>query len=374
MVSEPPGGRKTAAPAASATSLKIDGLEGLRGILALSVGLGHLGLYKSLGKGHVIFWFQYAVDVFFVLSGFVLAQSNFFRSNVSCRAYVVKRFARLYPLHLLTLALFIGLTVHATGTVVEPVVLLQNLTLTQNVGLPPNRWAYNFPSWSISVEWWCALSFFGLARLVKPARRLGWVLLGLAAGVSVLPLHLMNADPVSNLAGVANCGLIRGIGGFSVGVLTYLACQTALGVSILRRRWLVLAGALTLGALFVLGAGPSTAPFYLASFLVIGGISVATRGVAVLESRPFVWLGTRSYSVYLLHMPILVAFDAFVGAATQGRGKVVVIAAILSAAHVCYARFELPAQRWIRRRLLGTAPDRRGSAKGLGAQGPAGAG
>jgi peptidoglycan/LPS O-acetylase OafA/YrhL len=57
---------------------KITSIEGLRGVLALLVCLGHLGLNTVAGLFGITIRTGFAVDIFFVLSGFVLARSYYF--------------------------------------------------------------------------------------------------------------------------------------------------------------------------------------------------------------------------------------------------------------------------------------------------------
>jgi peptidoglycan/LPS O-acetylase OafA/YrhL len=261
----------------------------------------------------------------------------------------VKRFARLYPLHALTLVVSLGVLVVRGGSVDGPL-LVQNALLVHNVGLPPNRWAFNFPSWSISVEWCCALAFFALARGIRSGRTLVLALLAIAVGVSVAGIALMDADPAANMHG-ANLGLMRGAGGFAVGVLAYLASRSPRFSGVFRLRPAVILGATYLALAFFGGAGRSTGPFYLACFVTVGGLSLAPGPLRLLATRPLVWLGAISYSTYLLHMPLYQALELVGGSLVRGAGKFVVIAAILAVSHACYRGFEMPAQRVLRRWL-----------------------
>ncbi|MDE2412507.1 MAG: acyltransferase [Sphingomonadales bacterium] len=74
---------------------------------------------------------------------------------------------------------------------------------------------------------------------------------------------------------------------------------------------------------------------------------------STMTARPLLWLGDRSYAIYLLHMPMIdfVAFGA--GGLTADRQTILVAqfglaACTLAAADLTYRRFELPARKWVR--------------------------
>src|SRR5690606_718800 len=109
------------------------------------------------------------VEVFFVLSGFILShvylESAGRGDGFSYRGFLWARIARVYPMHLVTLAGMIGLGVAATvaGLTVSDSLLgwrslPAHLSLTHAWGLASSA-AFNHPSWSISAEWFAYLSF-----------------------------------------------------------------------------------------------------------------------------------------------------------------------------------------------------------------------
>ncbi len=146
-------------------------LDGWRGVCALLVALFHIPIkvsFFSLGffKDSYLF-----VDFFFVLSGFVIAHAY---SSVSGSAnwlsFMIKRFGRLWPLHVAVLAVFVGINIirlslygwygmsgradaswGAIGlSVLENITFLQAATfLPQPAGILSNG-----ASWSISTEFW----------------------------------------------------------------------------------------------------------------------------------------------------------------------------------------------------------------------------
>ena len=148
---------------------RIDDLTSCRAIFAgwvfsyhLSLQLGHACAYPLLRRGYL------GVDAFFVLSGLVLAQAY---PMLGWRWREIQRFwlrrlARIYPVHLAMILLLAALALAGWAVGLrprEPVrfgldELWRNLLLIHRWGLS-DRWAWNYPSWSISTEWAGYLAF-----------------------------------------------------------------------------------------------------------------------------------------------------------------------------------------------------------------------
>jgi peptidoglycan/LPS O-acetylase OafA/YrhL len=146
-------------------------LEGLRFLASAAIVLHHFVPYTQRGLGSVEFWsgrFSIAVDLFFVISGIVIASGYLGRTS-SWREYggfIRRRFGRLYPLHLLTLGFYVAIGV-ATSLGLISVMGESNYAFDQ---LPANlllvhAWgfssqlSFNYVSWSISAEWFVYLLF-----------------------------------------------------------------------------------------------------------------------------------------------------------------------------------------------------------------------
>jgi peptidoglycan/LPS O-acetylase OafA/YrhL len=346
------GARMQAVQAEKTPSPKLQSIEGLRGLLALLVCVGHLGLNTVAGHVGLYVRFGLAVDLFFVLSGFVLALNYYFHQR-TFRSLLVGRIARLYPLHALTLLM----TVCVFWVAAKPIdwnALWQHAFLVHNIGLPPNRFDLNFPSWSISVEMALSLLFYVVAhryaRLMWPAFLVAGLVLGYLANYGCLgtPNFKGCMEPAENIWLVVNAGLLRGAAGFCIGIAAYIVVSRH-GDELKRR------GSWTLPALVGL------VPFFLIEpwtpeiALLFGLVSFAFLIVtipneqrSVLRLAPFVLLGEISYSIYLLHIPISFAADEMLPAeVVRGVGKLGLMAFIIVVAIASYRYFEVPTRRLI---------------------------
>src|SRR6185369_1409476 len=208
-------------------------LESLRGLAALAVVLYHVpGWYEPFSRiglarnGHA------AVEFFFVLSGFVLYHSYGTRISGagSFKRFVVLRLARLYPVHFVfTIAFFAielakffgGASLHVDSgnppATLHSILraLLENLILVQGLGLAPREIFLNFPSWSISTEFYTYL-IFGAAVWLASRRSFIYFSIGMTA-LCCVTLTLVG-DRVGEFQQMLRC-----TGGFFLGCLTRIA-------------------------------------------------------------------------------------------------------------------------------------------------------
>ena len=170
----------------------IRSIEGLRGVAALMVVFFHAFVLARWG-GAPAQWglVQNAwlfVDLFFVISGAIMAMvyGQRLQDGRQVRAFFIKRFFRLYPLHLVTTLTAIGAVIVVQGAkwaaaqagiqlggeqpfAVEFFKLsyfLLELVMLQGVGIMTEA-LHNYPSWSLSVEFWLYLAFAVLFFFVR---------------------------------------------------------------------------------------------------------------------------------------------------------------------------------------------------------------
>jgi peptidoglycan/LPS O-acetylase OafA/YrhL len=349
---------------------QLDQLTGLRGVAAWFVVLYHVRLSLTdllplsvigwLGKGYL------AVDVFFMLSGFVLwlNYGEQFRAGGWSEAprFWWKRFARIWPLHAAILAAMaaFALLVLATGRDASGYPFAElplHVLLLQNWGLT-NVLSWNHPAWSISTEM-AAYLLFPLIALALPWERLRSGALLALATLSAIAVHLLfalNGEAILG-ADIPRYGLWRCLGEFALGVALCNLWQRWRG----DHRPAIACGVAALAALglgFVAGL-PETAfvPLVFAAGLL--GLALDGGPVArVLASRPLRWLGDVSYSTYLAHFFLFVLFKlAFVGDDLQlgWAGLAGYLALVLAVSAMLYGGLEKPAQRWLNARAPGFA-------------------
>ncbi|MDT9598442.1 acyltransferase family protein [Sphingosinicella rhizophila] len=330
-------------------------LTSLRGLAAWWVVLFHMRALLApwlpapvltfLGAGNL------AVDLFFLLSGFVIYLNYAERltsRRVSTREFLFRRFARIYPLHLLILLAFLAYVSAAllfgSARIEEENFdyFLASLFLVQNWGFT-DALKWNVPAWSISTEFGAYLLFPALLAMLAPWRRPAWLLVAttIALGVAVHAIFALFALPYPDA--VAQTGLIRCLLQFAMGMLVCELYQRLAGQSRLAMPLLALAG--TLAGLHIL-AGAPVVPLVWASLIL--GLALARN--RVLEWAPLLWLGNISYATYLCHYIAIKIFKLLFVAEGETVGLLPLLAltaAILTLSAVLYHGFERPAQRWL---------------------------
>ena len=296
-------------------------LTGLRGIAAWLVVLYHVRMGAAwalpdpvvdfLGKGYL------AVDLFFMLSGFVLWLNYAERLRAgglaSAPAFLLRRIARIWPLHLFMLAGAVAfvLVVAASGRPPSDhypwTELPLHIFLMQNWGFT-DALTWNDPAWSISGEW-AAYLLFPLLVLSVDWKRQSSLALTAMIGLFGGALHLIMASGGAEGLGdqISRFGLIRALIEFTMGTMI-CALWT-------RHRARPAPAAASAAAIFLLAAlawaagAPETiaVPIGTAAFLLWLAL-IGDRAGNPLTWRPIHYLGEISYSTYLGHFLLFIAF------------------------------------------------------------------
>ena len=300
-------------PRALPGSARFGVLDGWRGICALLVALHHLRLDGYVYDVQAVRNAYLFVDFFFVLSGFVIshAYSTKVDSLSNILIFIVRRFGRLWPLHMVVLMAFLlvqiamYLMVQSTPAYLSPeidilegdyalYILPSQITLTHALGLYDSE-TWNDPSWSISVEFYLYLAFAMLC-FALPRHRTA-VFLGLALlGVAIVGVYAGRMRVTFDL------GFFRGLYGFSIGYVAYQVWK--------RRpfdlRWPGVWELIAVAATFVFVSVCADTPASLMGPLIFGIVvwvfAHEAGPISSLLRRPsFIFLGAISYSVYMVH-------------------------------------------------------------------------
>jgi len=339
-------------------------LDFYRFVAALGVFIFHL---KLIDTGISPAWngsYGLFVDMFFILSGFVISYSypSDARGMRAYSRFMIRRIARIYPLHLLSLLIFVvligvGLERTARST---PLDFLYNVLLLQAWGVTDHL-SFNSPSWSISAEFFCYLIF---PLLMLFARKLHP--LALAAIVAALYLvlahgHLPIWQERSQMYGANyDYGMLRALPSFLNGILLAILFRLSQPY---RQKRVVFAGIAMFGiSVLVLNvfAKPDLAILLFSCAILltaVGESAFAEFPGARLLGR----LGNTSYAIYMLHDAVLIAVFkplwTWLGLRPDQFGLFALACCVVLTivADRTYAYFENPARRLLNR-LADTAP------------------
>lgn len=296
---------------------RFEALDGWRGLFATFVVLFHLNVVCHALDWRFVRHSWIFVEFFFVLSGFVIAGSvRKRRGAAEMRLFLIRRLARIWPLHVVMLGCFLllegaklamlhGGTIAAdraafTGTT-APSAFASSFLLLQATPVWPLI-APNGPSWSISAEAWTYVIFAALAmvrptRSGEPAAR--WPL---AAGLAVASLVVLLAT-TRTLFQLEALAIVRCLYGFMIGVLTHEGWlrtrnRALPAATILELSYVALASGFVIYAV-------GTRAEYLAPLAFAPGILLFAREAGpvsrLLRTSPLQALGRYSFSIYMTH-------------------------------------------------------------------------
>lgn len=371
----------------------IKSLTSLRGIAALIIVVHHFS-YSTLPKAgstlsaysdffrNGYLW----VDFFFILSGFIMTHvytENFY-SKVSLdkyRSYLFSRFARIYPLHIFMLLLFVGLEIAKTLLLntfaftgkFNFTALFANIFLLQAFDLrcPPLLWCntyWNEPAWSISVEFviYCIFPFLLFILLKNNKNDFIVYSCSLLSILLLITFTRGNLDSIVGIPSIARCGLEC-----VLGIITYKVYRRGNYKKYFNLNLLTIIAI----AWIIMIMNYYWHPFQnfhdwliLPAFsLVILGVSFNNNSVIskFLNSQLMLYLGTISYSIYMVHWFVqellkilwLYNFHEVFGRtftnyqALTSLGLFLMI--VLLTASLTYRFIEVPARNYLKSTIMG---------------------
>jgi len=331
-------------------------LDMLRGVAAVTVVLYHEADAYRFGGWHPGFSFL-AVDLFFCLSGFVIARSNDrrFAAGMTAGAFMSRRLYRLAPLHplgwlLALLTLFIpSVRQDAGGPLLVPTLALNLLLLP---GILPVLFPLNPPAWSLFQELWVANLLYALLwHRLRPAL-LGVLIVLATAGLVLAARFYHGANVGFDHASTAG-GVARALFSFFVGsALARLHSRRPAKVQV-PAIWLC-ASLVAMLSLPISG-WPATA--YQLFCIVIGFPALIYWGASARERRPAIGvaLGEASYAAYAMHWPLLAFVAWALKKGWSGPGPLLqpaVAAAIIAMAFGVHHLLDQPIRNGLHRRTI----------------------
>ncbi|MFN7129225.1 MAG: acyltransferase family protein [Brevundimonas sp.] len=301
------------------------------------------------------------VELFFVLSGFILSHVYLQAAGekrFSYRSFLWARVARVYPLHLATLVgvgLLAGAAVVAgmsvDGNVLSWASLPANLLMVHAWGLAPVA-GWNHPSWSISAEWFAYLCFPVFALVFWRLRqRPVMAVVGAAVFLAALYSGFERLAGFPLTEATIRWGALRIVPCFALGCALYLVYRRAP----LRAPWTASAVSF---ALMVLSAALGLwdgITVLLAGALILSLASLPNERAGWLASKPAVYLGEISYSVYMVCVPWKLLAVNLAAKATDAPDKQVhvfvwlaILALLPVVAALSYHLIEHPARKALR--------------------------
>jgi peptidoglycan/LPS O-acetylase OafA/YrhL len=356
--------------------LHLDYLDGVRACAALYVLLDHIQEYSGiedhahgmlaavlnalLKRGH------YAVDVFITLSGFCLMMPVV-RGGVTLRGGAIEFFKRrarriLPPYYAaLGVSLLLAMFVIRNGIVgayddclpVDRFAIATHLLLVQDL-FHQTMWKINNVMWTISVEW---RIYFALPLLVLLWRRFGAIATTTAAvALSFVLLAALKHTPIDTETWGCNP---QYLGLFAIGCLgsgITFSGSTLLTTMHSKTPWLAISG-ISMAVVIALqkptsggwtGALLDLVVGLAAAALLIGIRDKDHPGNRLFSCRPLASVGIFSYSLYLIHAPLLeiiylAGLRHFTDRPLEAFGLyVALVPAILGACYLFFLAFEKP--------------------------------
>ena len=354
----------------SRNNIYFPSIDILRGFAAISVLVYHLiehFAWKSFPIDGWLVWFRIGwmgVDLFFVISGFVIGLSAL--AEIDARGvdgfrapFFRRRLARIVPLHYLTGLIFVAMV--APAVLFEGFALnaLAHLSFLHNL-VPAYHGAINGSNWSLATE----MQFYVLILVLGPwiARRASWQVLtvfvlvawGWRYGATVYVPQNAASGPVPLF--MASTQLPGTLDEFAAGILLAKLLRTTRGAEWLKRFgfWSIPISVCSMWATLTLMWGfagsywtlPLMVVFYkstlaFAFFWVLAAACFLTAPTWVKLTSPLRYLGTISYGIYLWHLPVMLTLHELPWLGPE-RALPVVLGLTLTLAAVSWHFFEQP--------------------------------
>ena len=351
--------------------LRLDSLTGLRWWAAFAVFMFHMRNFAPLPIGEVARLGNYGVAFFFILSGFVLTWSA--RPTVNATTFWWRRFARIWPAHIVALALaipvFYSFDPDPAQTWVKPVsvgILLLSVVLLQGWSRDPAiLFSGNPAAWTLTCEAFFYALHPAINRAIAPLRSRGALVVGLAIIAGSAALGAAQLIWPGTLLSEIPWPIAR-LNEFVLGMLVARAMLAGWNFALPPLACYLGGGA----ALLAVGIAPrwaATQPWigttlHFTDLIVVIVFTVTIASVAsrdvrggrsLLRSRIMVTLGDMSYAFYLVHATVMYAVLALLGSQPLGWSNLIwypaMLVPMLGVAAALHYGVEKPVEKRMRR-------------------------
>lgn len=295
---------------------RLDWLQGLRGIACLLVVFTH-ARYFLLGTSSWDFaekWLRpgaAGVDLFFVISGFIMVLTTNSTSNQKASVFLRNRFIRIWPPYAIMTIVWVMLFsggLNAFHQLETLKLILQSLAFIPISPHVPLYFDVTLPlGWTLEFEAYFYL-IFGLALIFKRAR---WHILFIwfLSSVILYPYSSrgLNLDAATNLGYswgywnlATNAIILEFLGGVTVG-LVYVSgfkINSVLACKVLITFGVAFSIYVCYGRIFDFH-GPLK--WGIPALTLLATLAISSKSINIYVPRPLVWLGGISYSLYLTH-------------------------------------------------------------------------
>lgn len=335
-------------------------LTSLRFIFALMVFAAHCYVIDPYFSHFLYKEGFVGVSFFFVLSGFIIAynyERKFQQDKVSRREFWIARFARIYPLHIVTFFLLLLTGGYLLAMNGDTVLKILPAIFLLHPFIPDMDYffAFDSPSWSLGCEQLFYFLFPFLALRLSSTRKLFWLLV--AAGCLVT--WGMSLTPEEQIRAYWYVNPFTRLPDFLVGMLLYkLYEKKAMNWNVRKATWFEVGAVLMFIAFYYFGSAGLLPKVYRYSVYYWLPVSLVIYVFAVNRGMLSRFLGNKyliiggdiSYAIYLSH-PIFIGL--YIRTGWNCPWQVVIPSVLLVTigfSLLSFYRFEKPVNRYIRSR------------------------
>lgn len=290
--------------------MKISQITFTRFLAAMAIVISHfnkdLFLYKIDYISNIFLKANVGVSYFFILSGFIMIVAYHKKDKIEYFDYYRNRFARIYPLYVLGLLLYL-ITRYSGFSIYKGFLYLFGL----QSWIPGEAMILNFPGWSISVEFLFYLLFPLLYNYCySKGNKSIWVVTGIIWVVTQVFSSLYSASiyykgPHTESHELLYYFPLLHINEFLVGNLAGLYFVKNSGQKNYDVPVIIVFGLVLLSLMFLpvfYHNGLMAALFIPLIILISRNNGLLTK---IFSLKPLEYLGEASYAIYITHIPIL---------------------------------------------------------------------